>query len=86
MNMSKSDIKRNVSVSFLGGSPAPSTPSCCVGLVDVPSWLPTAAVGFDGLKTRFVSQQKAIKDQDEMIASMKTRLERESISYRKNCA
>jgi len=52
---------------------------------NIESHVPTLAVGFAGLKARFDKQQLAIAQQNRMVREMKETLEREKMSYRKNC-
>ena len=47
--------------------------------------MPTVATGFAGLKARFDKQQAAIAPQNRLVKNMKETIEREKLSYRKQC-
>jgi len=51
----------------------------------IESSVPTVAVGFAGLKSRFDKQQAAIAQQNQLVKTMKESLDREKLSYRKHC-
>ena len=47
--------------------------------------MPSLAVGFGGLKTRFDKQQAALAKQKSLVKQMKEKLDHEKQSYKKNC-